>query len=423
MEGKTKKVSNKIIFLVGIQIAIIATSFLILESFESQKIYAGNSVNIAGKNRFLTEKVLNAVKDYYIGGKLTGDPISALAIYEKNLQLLKTGGTQMDTTLSPLPEEFDVQWENIHNLYLDYKTKIQSFVESDLTSYRETKLVEISDLADKLIEQNDILTIQLALEVQNLTTVLIWMQISLAIINIGVHLFMIKMIYNILKKETERLVKMERMYTVGTMASRLAHDLRNPLTVIKNAISLIEMKNPNTDEKTTSNIERLNSAVSRMTQQIDDVTDFVRTRELQLEENSIKDIVNLAIQTTYIPQNIMTNLPQNDVRLKCDKKQLEVLISNLISNAIDAIGENTGTVTVRLGEDPQNVFIEIEDTGPGIPENVLPNIFELLFTTKQKGTGLGLVSCKNIVESHMGKIDVKNNPTRFRVIIPKIMVV
>src|SRR5437879_6560335 len=131
MSNHTKEVSHRVFFLVGIQIVIIATSFIILDSFESQKIFEGNSVNIAGKNRFLTEMVLNAVKDHYIGGKLTGDPLSALAIYEQNLQLLKMVGTHMGMTLAPLPKEFNGQWENIHNLYLDYQAKIQSFVKYD----------------------------------------------------------------------------------------------------------------------------------------------------------------------------------------------------------------------------------------------------------------------------------------------------
>ena len=413
------KPSNKITLLVVMQIIIIALSFIILESFEFQKQFLGNSINVAGKNRFLTEMTLNTLKDYYIGGKLSGDPISALVSYEKNLQFLKTGGIQNNITLSPLPEKFDVQWKNIHNSYLEYQTKIQRFVESDSTSDRDTKLIEISNLANKLVDQNNILTEQMGLEVQNLTSMLIWLQISLAMINIGSHFFMIKMIYNILKKENVRLVKMERIYTVGKMASRLAHDLRNPLTVIKSTIDMIKIKNPQMDEKIIADLERLNHAASRMTHQINDVMDFVRTRELQLDENSIKDIIHLAIQTTNVPQNIMISLPQNDVKLQCDKRQLEVLISNLISNAIEAIDENTGTVTIRLDEDQQNVFMEIEDSGTGIPKDVLPNIFEPLFTTKQEGTGLGLVSCKSIVESHKGKIDVTNNPTTFRIVIPK----
>jgi len=413
------KPSNKITLLVVMQIIIIALSFIILESFEFQKQFLGNSINVAGKNRFLTEMTLNTLKDYYIGGKLSGDPISALVSYEKNLQFLKTGGIQNNITLSPLPEKFDVQWKNIHNSYLEYQTKIQRFLGSDSTSDRDTKLVEISNLANKLVDQNNILTEQMGLEVQNLTSMLIWLQISLAMINIGSHFFMIKMIYNILKKENVRLVKMERIYTVGKMASRLAHDLRNPLTVIKSTIDMIKIKNPQMDEKIIADLERLNHAASRMTHQINDVMDFVRTRELQLEENSIKDIIHLAIQTTNVPQNITISLPQNDVKLQCDKRQLEVLISNLISNAIEAIDENTGTVTIRLNEDQQNVFMEIEDSGTGIPKDVLPNIFEPLFTTKQEGTGLGLVSCKSIVESHKGKIDVTNNPTTFRIVIPK----
>ncbi len=158
-----------------------------------------------------------------------------------------------------------------------------------------------------------------------------------------------------------------------------------------------------------------------MTHQIDDILDFVRVRELQLEKNSIKDIINYALQTVAIPKNITINLSQNDVHLQSDKRQLEVLMSNLISNAVDAIGEKMGTITIRSGEDSQNIIIEVEDSGSGMSEDVLPNIFQPLFTTKQKGTGLGLVSCDIIVKSHKGKIDVKNSPTRFIVTLPKIM--
>jgi signal transduction histidine kinase len=98
-----------------------------------------------------------------------------------------------------------------------------------------------------------------------------------------------------------------------------------------------------------------------------------------------------------------------------------VLFSNLISNAVQAIGGKEGTVTVRLDDDLQDVIIEVEDSGPGIPDDVLPKIFEPLFTTKQYGTGLGLVSCKNIVDAHKGKITVQNNPTKFIIRIPKII--
>ncbi len=81
--------------------------------------------------------------------------------------------------------------------------------------------------------------------------------------------------------------------------------------------------------------------------------------------------------------------------------------------------ENSGEIKVRIKENENDVDIEIEDSGPGIPEDKIEQIFDPLFTTKSTGTGLGLVSCKNIIEQHKGTISVKNNPTIFEIILPK----
>jgi len=80
----------------------------------------------------------------------------------------------------------------------------------------------------------------------------------------------------------------------------------------------------------------------------------------------------------------------------------------------------SGSITISAREDQNNVIIEFEDTGPGIADENLPKVFEPLFTTKETGTGLGLASCKNIVERHRGTIVVKNNPTTFTITLPKI---
>jgi len=403
---------------VTIQISIILASFLILQFYESEKIFAGNAINIAGKNRFLTATVLNEVKDHYMQGRLEGDPISALSTYEKNLQLLRSGGIQKDMQLSPLQNKFEPQWDDLYELFLSYEVKVQDFVKSGAAEDKEAKLVEISELADEMVELNDILTSQLALEVQNLTTILIWLQILLAAINIAVHLVMIRMIQNILKKETNIRVKMEKLYAVGELAARLAHDLKNPLTVIKMSTSLL-MKDPHATEDAKNKYQLIERSTSRMWHQINDVMDFVRAKDLQLEKNSMREIVQLAIQTTKIPDSIKLEMPENDVQLLCDKQQIIVAVSNLIANSVEAINESQGKITVRLREDSNTVSVEIEDSGPGIPEKLLPRVFDLLFTTKQRGTGLGLVSCKNIVESHGGTIQVRNKPTTFTISIPK----
>ena len=180
---------------------------------------------------------------------------------------------------------------------------VQSFVDSDDVE-KKAKLDGISQTAAALVEQNDILTSGLAMEVQSLTTNLIWLQIYLAAINIGIHVFMIRMIYGILKRETERLIKMERLYTVGQMAARLAHDMKNPLSVIKMSMDMLLLRSDKADDETKSKYKLIETSTNRMIHQIEDVMDFVRTRQIQLEEKSVKEIIDSASLTTEIPQNI-----------------------------------------------------------------------------------------------------------------------
>ena len=112
------------------------------------------------------------------------------------------------------------------------------------------------------------------------------------------------------------------------------------------------------------------------------------------------------------------NIEQIDVRVNCDYRKIEAVFSNLMLNSIQAMG-NIGEVNIRIIENPGDVLIAIEDSGPGVPPDKINEIFDPLFTTKQLGTGLGLSICKNIVEQHGGNITVKNNPTTFLVKLPK----
>lgn len=90
----------------------------------------------------------------------------------------------------------------------------------------------------------------------------------------------------------------------------------------------------------------------------------------------------------------------------------------LIYNGIQAI-RGTGQIDIEISDDENEIIIKVIDTGIGIPDRYVENIFEPLFTTKQSGTGLGLVSVKSIVEQHNGTITTKNNPTTFTMIFPK----
>ena len=212
--------------------------------------------------------------------------------------------------------------------------------------------------------------------------------------------------------------RVERLSAMGELSARVAHDLRNPLGIIKNAVELIEISSEDiTDDKLKKRISMIKNAADRMLRQINDVLDFVRTRPLQLEKKSLSIILESSIKSS-VPKSIKITKPENDLSIMCDSKQIEIVFSNILINAVQAM-ENSGEIKVRIKENENDVGIEIEDSGPGIPEDKLEQIFDPLFTTKSTGTGLGLVSCKNIIEQHKGTISVKNNPTIFKIILPK----
>ena len=212
----------------------------------------------------------------------------------------------------------------------------------------------------------------------------------------------------------------EKLTTVGLLASRLAHDLRNPLSVIKNTLELLEAESMQRNDKNEKKkFDRLNRAIARMLHQIDDVMEFVRMKPLKLESASMYEIVKSTVQLIKKPENIAINLPTNDLHILCDTTRLEVVFTNILLNAIQAIGEEKGTITIRFKEKTDSARIEIEDTGFGVSPDIANKIFDPLFTTKQSGTGLGLSGCKNIIEQHGGTINVKNNPSTFIIILPK----
>lgn len=223
-----------------------------------------------------------------------------------------------------------------------------------------------------------------------------------------------------LRKQQEKLLRTEKLYTIGKLAGRLAHDLRNPLSVIYGTMEWIETIIPDEEKK---HVERVKESIDRMTHQIKNVLDYVRNRVLKLEKSSLSLILDSVFDDVRMPTNISIEKPKTDIKLVCDSNMLKVVFINLVMNSIQAIGNNQGTIKIHASETEKKVLITIEDTGSGIPSDVLPNLFEPLYTTKQEGTGLGLVSCRSIIEQHNGTISVKTNPTRFIIHLPKTMTV
>lgn len=215
------------------------------------------------------------------------------------------------------------------------------------------------------------------------------------------------------------LFKAERLSAIGEMSARIAHDMRNPLSIIKNSIELVKLKHSEHISLDVYNLfTSIDNASSRLVFQLDDVLNFVRSSPLDCSQHSLRKILDSSIHEIVIPDQIIINKPNNDVQLFCDGEKIKAVFTNLIMNSIQAM-DSQGTITMQFFESNDDVRFTIQDTGSGIPKNLIDKIFEPLFTTKSRGTGLGLPAVKMIIQQHQGTITVSNNPTVFSVTVPK----
>lgn len=213
--------------------------------------------------------------------------------------------------------------------------------------------------------------------------------------------------------------KFDKLVHIGELTSRITHDMRNPLTVIIN-YSMMVRKNSRSklDKKSLDQLQTIEEEARKMHHQIEDVLNYVKLPPLKLESHSLHDILKKIIERAPISDDVEIHIPKNNPRIVCDIDKLEIVFVNLITNAIEAMN-GPGTINITATVEPEEVVIQIEDSGPGISDENLGRIFEPLFTTKEDGTGLGLASCKNIIERHNGTITVKNKPTRFIIRLPR----
>ncbi|WP_255465297.1 ATP-binding protein [Nitrosopumilus sp. b3] len=226
---------------------------------------------------------------------------------------------------------------------------------------------------------------------------------------------------HLVEAKTQELLKSERLSAIGELSGRLAHDMRNPLSVMKMSVDLINQSNRDTkisDVKVKERLDLIKKSIDRISHQVDDVLGYVRNSPLKLMSVSLSELIQNCIKKINVPKNVKLKFIENNLQIKCDPVKLEAVIINLIVNAIQEI-PNGGDIEIKSFENNEFVVVEFIDSGEGISDENIDKVFEPLFTTKQKGTGLGLASCKNIIEQHLGKISVKNNPTTFTILIPK----
>jgi len=225
-----------------------------------------------------------------------------------------------------------------------------------------------------------------------------------------------------LKETQEKLVKAERLAAIGELAGMVGHDLRNPLTGIKNAAYFLEKKNDLISKTQKQEMfDVINRCIDHSNKIINDLLDYSRDIYPELKENSLTYLLNEALSFVKVPASVkVTRNVSDNLKLNVDGNKMSRVFVNLIQNAIDAMPDG-GKISIFAKKEDDNMSISISDTGVGIPDEVLSKLFTPLVTSKAQGMGFGLAICKRIVDAHCGKITVKTakgEGTTFTVTLP-----
>jgi len=211
------------------------------------------------------------------------------------------------------------------------------------------------------------------------------------------------------KQMEERLVRAERLASIGELAGQIGHDLRNPLTGIKSGAYFLRKKGDtltSADRKMILNT--IDNAVEDSNRIINSLIEYSNELVLQTEKCTPKTILLRVLSRVEVPERInILDRTSDELDLSLDAPKVERVFASILQNAIEAIPEK-GTIEIRSTLKGSSVEIAFTDTGVGIPENVLPKLFSPLVTTKAKGMGMGLAICKRIVDAHGGKIAVES---------------
>ncbi len=223
----------------------------------------------------------------------------------------------------------------------------------------------------------------------------------------------------------ERLTRAEHLAEIGQLAASLAHEIKNPLAGISGAIQIIRDGMAN-DNQHRPIIAEILSQVSRLDAAVKDLLLYARPTPPTKQECRLGDMVRrmlTLLMTEPALKGIEVDFDPSleDVVICCDEGQIEQLFINLVLNAAHACSREIGCITVAASDREEGVEFVVSDNGAGMSKDICERAMEPFYTTKARGTGLGLPICRRIVESHGGRMTLQSEPgqgTRASVFLP-----
>ena len=228
-----------------------------------------------------------------------------------------------------------------------------------------------------------------------------------------------------LEEVQERLLRKERLAVLGELAGSVAHEIRNPLGVIRNSSYFLKLtQRGKIDAKGYEHLELIEREVDQTNRIIAEMLDYARDRPAQTRPMEVRSAIGRALELVQIPDEVHLErqCAVGSPRVEADPDQVERLLANLIQNAVQAMPEG-GRLEVGCQGVGEQVVIHVRDQGVGIPEGDLEKIFEPLFTTKANGIGLGLALCQRYALLNGGRLECESQlgeGTEFRLLLPRI---
>jgi signal transduction histidine kinase len=225
----------------------------------------------------------------------------------------------------------------------------------------------------------------------------------------------------------EELLRKEKLAMLGRLAGSVGHELRNPLGVMNNAVYFLKTIITDPDPTVREYLDIIKYEIDNSQKIITDLNDLFRSKPPHTMLTTIVELVRQSIEKCKIPENVwlLTEIPTTLPPLTVDPKQISLVFQHLITNSIQAMPEG-GTLIINGREDPESGTLKTSfiDTGDGISPENMKKLFQPLFTTKERGVGLGLTICRNLTEANGGRIEVESRQgegTTFTVLLPVAM--
>lgn len=209
----------------------------------------------------------------------------------------------------------------------------------------------------------------------------------------------------------ERLHQSEKLASLGQLVAGIAHEIKNPLAIMLTSLDIMDSKSHSKDQRREA-ARFLREEIIRIDERLKSFLAFARPRALELKPMVLSSLIKHSADAMILlfPEiEFNVELLRPEPIVMGDREALSQVLTNLVFNAADAMN-NKGRITLRVRPKADTAIIDVEDEGPGIPEDHTTRIFDPFFTTRADGTGLGLSICYQIVLGHRGTISVRNRP-------------